>query len=44
MATTKTTKPQPKTATVKRQVFDEVDAQGNIIGRQTVVFWEVTRR
>ena len=46
MATTKTTKttnPQLKTTTVKRQVLDEVDAQGNIIGRQTVVFWEVIK-
>lgn len=39
-----TTKPQPKTSTIKRQVFDEVDSQGNVIGRQNVVFWEIIRR
>lgn len=38
------TKPQPKTTTVKRQVFNEVDAQGNIIGVQNVVFWEVIKK
>jgi len=44
MATKTKTKPQPKTATVKRQVFNEVDAQGNIIGVQNVVFWEVIKK